>query len=105
MEKISAIVTKMSTRQLVLLPLLASLIPIIALVLVSPDHYSGTEIHNILIDLIFFLWGLSGIPVIIRKETVGLVVVRGGWAVIQGIVMTIIPWTLIVVARMTNITK
>ena len=93
-HKIRNFFGRLSTRILVVIPWLLSLIPI-AWALSLPGSYTGTPLQNNLINCVLFLWGLSGIPIIIRGETGGSIVVRGWAAYLQGILMVSIPWSII----------
>jgi hypothetical protein len=58
--------------------------------------------QKILIDLMVFLWGLSGIPVIIRRELPYLIPIRGWNAVVTGIFMILGSWFIIIVANLPS---
>jgi hypothetical protein len=67
------------------------------LILISPGHFSGKPEEKVLFDLTLFLWGLSGVPIIIRKEIPGFIIVRGWSAVVTGIFITAACWTILIV--------
>ena len=85
-----------STRELALFPVICSLLPLLLLILISHGHYSGTPTQGLLIELMLFLWGSSGIPIILRREDPGIVVVRGWSAVAIGILVIVTSWGAII---------
>jgi hypothetical protein len=93
-KKVRGIITSMSTLQLILLPTLLSLLPITILIRISNGHYSGKPIEDILISIIIFLWGIMGIPMILRREAPGLFLYTKGWlAIIEGILILVASWS------------
>jgi len=87
----------MSTGKLVLLPILLSLLPISALFIISPGQYSGRPMQDLLVYLMFFLWGLSGIPIILRQEAPGIISFYGWLGVGQGLLMMLGSGALIII--------
>jgi hypothetical protein len=103
-EKIKTVTKNMNTLQLMMLPIICSLLPLVLFMLIAPHgRYSGTIVEKILAELIIFLWGLSGIPIIIRKELPvmtrkkfsSLITIRGRYAVVSGIFIIILSWMVI----------
>jgi small-conductance mechanosensitive channel len=90
---------RLSTRTLVVIPFMLSFIPIAILLSLPGYRYTGTPIQDQLISSILFLWGCTGIPIIVRGESPGSVPVRGWLAYIQGFLMISIPWG-IAISRM-----
>jgi hypothetical protein len=102
-KKILITVSQTSTRTLVVIPIFMSFIPIGVLLSLPGYYYSGTALQDNLIYSIFFLWGCSGIPIIIRGESPGSVASRGWVAYLQGCLMISIPWGIALVRIATKI--
>jgi len=59
------------------------------------DRYS--PIQMVIRYFMLFCWGLSAIPIIVRKELPGLIHFKGWGAVLSGILLIIISWGLILI--------
>jgi hypothetical protein len=82
--------------KLVMFPYLVSLLPLALLLLFFPGRYSGTKIEDLLISSMVFLWGLSGIPIMIRRELPYLISIRGWYAVATGLMIACSFWGLLI---------
>ncbi len=104
-RKIRKKLAGMSTRQLVMIPILVSLLPLLVLVLISQGGVVGTGLQKLLIYVMVFLWGTTGIPLIVRREDPGIVVIYGWPAVAMGVVMLIGSWVFIIYSIITEGTR
>jgi hypothetical protein len=84
---------RLSTMNLVAIPIIAGFICFLIL-LGTGGYHPGEHKHDLLISLGFFFLGLSGVPIIIRKEFPGIFAVYGLHAVISGILILISSWSL-----------
>lgn len=84
----------MRTGHLVMLPLIVGLLLILILVVLRYAGYQNTVAQNIVAGLTFFLWGCTGLPMIIRKEIPWFTRAPGWVAVVQGVLLLIIGWTI-----------
>jgi hypothetical protein len=82
----------MKTIHLVVLPVIISLLPIVALVWLGSAGYRDTPAQTIFSGMTFFLWGCTGLPMIVRKEIPWLRTAPGWMASVQGIVFLTIGW-------------
>ena len=103
LKKIRNILARMETRYLILLPLLIGAVPLIILFSLPKAEYSGTPVAEFLILLTFFTWGLMGLPMIIRKEAPWLIPITGWLAVVEGIVITLASWTVVIMLTVVAI--
>ena len=87
-----SILYRISTNTLILTPIVASILPIVWLILTSHGKYNGNILQIILVCTILFLWGSTGIPMILRKEAPGFKVVSGWLAILRGILILICLW-------------
>lgn len=83
--------SRINTRVLITVPLVLGFI-IIGVQLSVVNMFSKT-VQDILISLTFFFWGMSGIPMIVRKEAPGYLL-RGSLAIAQGIILLIVCWAI-----------
>jgi hypothetical protein len=95
-EKLKTAFSNRTTRSLVSIPIYCGLFLLIILVVTSKGNYSGNLLQNILISLAFFCWGFSGLPIIIRRESPEIITTKGWLAVVQGIIVVIIFWGLVI---------
>lgn len=84
--------SRIKTRILITVPLVLGFI-ILGVQLSGIKMISSKNIQDFLISLTFFFWGMSGIPMIARKEAPGFLL-QGPLAVAQGIVLLIVCWTI-----------
>jgi hypothetical protein len=91
-KKLMQYLFAMKTSYLVLLPLIVSLVPILILISMGTDGYQDGPAQFTLSGLIFFLWGCTGLPIMIRKEVPGLASMHGWAAVVEGFVFLSIGW-------------
>ena len=88
LRNILARLSKMSTLQLILIPFLISFLPLGIIIALGTLGYRGTPSQSILVLMMFFLWGLTGVPIIIRKEVPSAFYPVKGWqAVAEGILV------------------
>ena len=85
----------MRTSDLIRIPAILSFIPLGVDQWVSGGHYSGTTVENILILSTIFLWGCIGIPIIVRKESPGLITLYGWPAILNGVIITLLFWVFV----------
>lgn len=105
MKRFFSRLSSLGTGWLVLLFIVAGSVPFAILRLVYGGHYSGTWPEDILIGLAFTLWGCIGLPIVIRRETPGLVRIRGKWAVVDGLLVMLCFWSIVVIALLGTINK
>ena len=99
LRNILARLSKMSTLQLILIPLGISILPLAIVVGLGMLGYIGTSLQGILILMMFFFWGVTGVPIIIRKEVPSAFYPVKGWqAVAEG--MLLILGMLVLIAIM-----
>ena len=74
---------------------------------IFPGKSAGQPVADILFSLTFFFWGLSGISMIIRKEIPFLEKnkITGIYAVISGIMMTMMGWGLALLPLISRLKK
>jgi hypothetical protein len=105
MRRLFSFLSRLGTGRLVLLFILAGLVPCAILRLVYGGHYSGTLPEDILIGLMFTLWGCIGLTIVIRRETPGFIRIRGKWAVLEGLLVMACFWSIVVIALLGTINK
>jgi hypothetical protein len=81
---------QISTRLVTTIPIMLGFVCIFIETLLY-KQYSGHVIEDVLIGLTFFFWGLSGLPMIIRKEGFGDMGIEA-LAIINGIILLVIFW-------------
>ena len=91
-EKITEKHVAMKTAQLVMIPAMGGMLLILILVGIGFAGYRGTLAYFILSGLTFFLWGCTGIPLIVRKEVPYLSIMSGWAAVVVGLIFLVIGW-------------
>lgn len=84
--------SRINTRVLITVPLVLGFI-ILGVQLSIINKMSSKTVQDILISLTFFFWGMSGIPMIVRKEAPGYLL-RGPLAIAQGIILLIFCWAI-----------
>ena len=52
--------------------------------------------ENMIINFVLFLWGVAGIPMIIRREAPWIITIRGWPAIAEGLFMVVACWGLII---------
>ena len=82
--------SRVSTSTLIAIPIVVGFL-FMGIQLFIFKSYSGTDIENLLISFTFFFWGLSGVPMVIRKEAPGSLSSET-LAVIQGFIMILFGW-------------
>lgn len=85
---------RVHTQILITVPLVLGLI-FVAAFSYAYTHFSSSFISMTLLILAFFCWGLTGIPMIVRKEAPGYLL-KGYSVVIQGWVMVIFGWSIVI---------
>lgn len=83
-------ISRVDTQTLVVIPIILGLL-CMGVYIFSFRNYSGSFNENLLIFLIFFFFGASGIPMIIRKEALGSFGF-GFSAIIQGTIILLLGW-------------
>ncbi len=94
-KRIVNFLSTLQTIHLILLPVAISLLPLAVFGVLGSAGYRGTPLQGLLLLLVIFLWGLMGVPMIIRKEVPWLMAIRGSLAVVQGIVIMLLSWAII----------
>jgi hypothetical protein len=84
--------SRINTGVLITVPLILGFI-ILGIQLSVINKMSSKIVQDILISLTFFFWGMSGIPMIVRKEAPGYLL-KGPLAIAQGIVLLVVCWTI-----------
>jgi|CXWL01.1.fsa_nt_gi hypothetical protein len=98
-KKIIDFLKASTTQQLFFYPLLLSFVFIIILVAFSFADDSQSLTKTVILNIILFLWGSSGLPLIIRKECVPPWYEKGWFAAtLQGLIMIIPMWGLVVMS-------
>jgi hypothetical protein len=92
---ILARLSKMSTFQLILIPLVISILPFAIVAGLSALGYRGTILQGILTLMMFFLWDLTGVPIIIRKEVPSTFYPVKGWQAIAAGILLILGGCLV----------
>ena len=83
----------MATVDLIKIPLaIGFLFSVASMALFSSTSHLGKLTGGILLSVAFFVWGLMGLPMIIRKEMPWLIMVRGWFAVLEGVVLLLGCW-------------
>jgi hypothetical protein len=78
---------RLRTRTLIIIPLSVGIICLIVQTFIWPQ-YTGAPLQNVLIPIGFLLMGLSGLPMILRREAdFSLFILEGPLAVILGIIL------------------
>jgi hypothetical protein len=93
-KKIFAVLSKMKTIHLVMLPVIIGILIILIALGVARLGSIGNQIGGFLLAFGLFVIGLMGLPMIIRKEIPWLVTIRGWIAVVEGIILLVIGWGL-----------
>ncbi len=57
-----------------------------------PDNFLVNFMSYVIAGTTFFLWGCVGLVSVIRQELLQVVVIRGKWAVIHGLILWIGCW-------------
>jgi len=91
-NKIIVWLSRMKTSNLIMIPVILSLIPLGLDQWISGGHYSGTTVEDALILSAVFLWGCVGIPIIVRRESPGLITLYGWPAILSGIFIILCFW-------------
>jgi len=91
-KKVVIWLSRLRTSNLIMIPVILSLIPLGLDQWISGGHYSGTIAENILILSTIFLWGCIGIPIIVRKESPGLITLYGWPAILNGVIIVLLSW-------------
>ncbi len=94
-DRLKKFLNSLTTSQLVFAPFFISFFFIGALFLVKNLNHNQNGGKWLLLNIIFFLWGCSGIPMIIRRESPPPWYSQGWLAVIQGSIIVILAWCLI----------
>ena len=98
-KKIADFLRASTTSQLFSIPIFVSLIFIAILIIISSSDNSSSLVKILVLDIIFFLWGCSGLPLIIRKECVPPWYDKGWFAAtLQGLLMIIPMWGIVVMS-------
>ncbi len=98
-KKIIAFLRASTTQQLFFYPLLLSFVFIIILAVISFADNSQSFTKTLILNTILFLWGCSGLPLIIRKECVPPWYDKGWFAAtLQGLIMIVPMWGLVVMS-------
>jgi len=96
-KKIIYILSNMKTQHLVVLPIAIGIsVLLIALGLGKTSHI-GNQIGRFLLPLGFFVWGFTGLPMILRKEVPWLITIRGWAAVAQGVFLMLGSWSIAII--------
>lgn len=82
--------SRINTRVLIAIPVVLGFF-CIGIQLFVFKAYTGKFIEDLLISFTFFFWGLSGVPMIVRKEAPGFLP-SGIFAVIEGVILVILGW-------------
>lgn len=91
-KKIVNILSAMKTIYLVLIPVALGILLILISLGLAMISQSANQIGNFLIPFAFFIWGFTGLPMIVRKEVPWLITVRGWLAVAEGIFLMLGLW-------------
>ncbi len=104
LKKIQTTLIKMRTSQLIMIPVVLSLIPISLTLVISGGRYSKSSLEDFLVLSILILWGFVGLPMVIRKEAPWLITIRGTLAIIQGGFIMMAFWlpTLAIIVSMIS---
>ena len=90
--KINSLFPSMKTFHLVLVPVVAALVPILVLVCLHFVGHRDTPAQAILSGTVFFLWGCTGLPILLRQEIPWLPTAPRWLSIIQGIIFLVIGW-------------
>jgi hypothetical protein len=104
-KKIVKWLSSLSTKQLIVIPGLVSLVPISILLLFSKGGYSARPIEDFLIPLTLFILGFIGLPMIIRKEAPGVIVLHGKLAILQGVLIMFCFWIPVMMVIVSSLRK
>jgi len=89
-KKVVIWLSRLRTSNLIMIPVILSLIRLGLDQWLSGGHYSGTTVENILILSTVLLWGCIGIPIIARKESPGLITLYGWSAILNGVIIVLL---------------
>lgn len=59
---------------------------------ILPVPFTGKIYELLIVSIIFFLWGLGGLVVIIRRELPQLIPIKGKLAIVYGVFMMVFCW-------------
>ncbi len=91
-KKAIKLLSKMETLHLILLPVAIGILIILISLGLTSTGYIGHQIGSFLLPLGLFVLGFMGLPMIVRKEVPWLITIKGGIAVVEGIVLLLIWW-------------
>ena len=92
-SKLISRLSSKSTSDLIKIPFVTGLLLMgTSIVLLDRTPQSRNLVSGLLIPLGFFAWGFAGIPMIIRKEMPWLIIIKGWFAVLEGIAILVTCW-------------
>lgn len=97
-QKIFNLIKSSTTQQLILFSLFLSLISLGLLIVFSKVYYAREGFRFLLLGITFFLWGCSGLVIVIRKESPPPWPATGLAAVIQGLILILSTWSITVLS-------
>lgn len=97
MKIIFTFIKKIGTTTLIAVLSLLGFIPLIVVSIISKQSHMKTPNSYIYFPILLFFIGLSGLPIILRKELpLPIKPIRGWFAIIFGIIFMILCWSFMI---------
>ena len=104
-KKLLSIISNMKTIYLVLFPVALGVLLILIFLGLAKIGDGENQAGSFLIPFAFFIWGFTGLPMIIRKEVPWLITIRGWLAVAEGIFLMLGLWWVAIILTQVMVSR